>query len=166
MTSTAFPAIFRDPSLLIPAPANAHDEVIGVDPATGYHVLSDGHFDPATVPEEVRVIKAADFAGFLTLLARRLRARNHDTGSASWEDECRVLAARDLMADYAGHVHRRDLREAVALQAELVAQREDRMAGRPLPEWKNDGPAKPAISRAFALAARYREAAFAAADDD
>lgn len=159
MAHTPFPAIFRDTSLLDAAPAGVDGEVIGVDPATGYHVLCDGHFDPATVPVEVQAAKAADFAQFLTTLARRLRARIHATGSASWEGECQSLAARNLIEEFAGHIYRRDLREAEALQAELVNQRADRIAGRALPDWKHHGPALPAIRRSFALAVTYRRAA-------
>lgn len=161
MAHTTFPAIFRDTALLTPAPAHADSEVIGVDPQTGYHVLCDGHFDPDTVPAEVRAAKASDFADYLNLLARRLRARIHDTRSASWEGDCEVLAARNLIEEFAGYIYRRDLREAEALQAELIAQREDRLAGRPLPEWRNNGPARPAIRRAAALAGVYRRQAAA-----
>lgn len=159
MAHFTFPAIFRDTSVLTPAPANADSEVFGVDPATGYHVLCDGHFDPATVPGDVRARKATDFADYLTLLARRLRARIHDTRSASWEGDCTMLAARNLVEEFAGYIYRRDLRAAEALQSELIAQREDRLAGRPLPEWRNNGPARPAIRRAAALAGVYRSQA-------
>lgn len=161
MAHTPFPAILNDVSLLAPAPANADSEVVGVDPTTGYHVLCDGHFDPDTVPVEVKIAKTTEFADYLNLLARRLRARIHDTRSASWEDECKMLAARNLIEEFAGHIYRRDLREAESLQAELVAQRADRIAGRPLPEWKNDGPARPAIRRASELAGVYRRQAAA-----
>ncbi|TCJ72781.1 UNVERIFIED_ORG: hypothetical protein EDC92_12417 [Dietzia maris] len=163
MAHTTFPAIFRDTSVLAPAPAHADSEVIGVDPVTGYHVLCDGHFDPATVPADVRARKATDFADYLNLLARLLRARIYDTRSASWEGDCEVLAARDLIEEFAGYIYRRDLREAEALQAELTAQREDRLAVRPLPEWRNNGPARPAIRRAAALAGIYRRQAAALA---
>lgn len=159
MTSHHFPAIFRDSSLLTPAPANAHNEVIGVDPATGYHVLCDGHFDPDTVPPEIRAAKETAFADFLARLAKRLRARIHETRTASWHGDCQALIERDLMCEFAGYIDRRDLRNAVDLQDALLAQRADRLAGRPLPEWKNDGPARPAIRRAFALAAKHRKTA-------
>lgn len=156
MAHTAFPAIFRDTSLLVPAPAGADREVIGVDPATGYQVLSDGHFHPATVPDDVKVRKAEEFAEFMNTLARRLRARISATGSASWEDECKALTSRNVIEEFAGYIYRRDLRDAEALQNVLLAQREDRIAGRPLPEWKNDGPARPVIRQASHLGAVYR----------
>lgn len=161
MAHTPFPAIFREASLLTPAPAGADDEVIGVDPATGYQVLCDGHFHPGTVPADVQARMSEEFAQFLALLARRLRARIHGTSSASWEGECEALAARNLIEEFAGYIYRRDLRDAEALQAVLVGQRADRLAGRPLPQWRNNGPARPPIRRAFAMSAVYRRAAAA-----
>ncbi|MGF0131163.1 hypothetical protein ACQREA_14595 [Dietzia cinnamea] len=156
MTFTPFPAIFRDPSLLIPAPANAGDEVIGVDPATGYHVLNDGGYDPATVPDEVMIAKATDFATYMNTLARRLLGRISATGSASWNDECEALTGRNLVEDFAGYIYRRDLRTAEHLRDALLAQRDDRIAGRALPDRKVEGPARQTIRSAAQLGAYYR----------
>lgn len=104
---------------LAPAPANAPTDIVGIDPTTGWQVTDCGHYDTASVPAKITVVKSASFAKYCQRLSSCLIGRD----GTGWTSEAQNLVAQQLVFDYCGHIYCEDLAVANHFKNVLAEQR-------------------------------------------
>ncbi|MFD6516995.1 hypothetical protein [Rhodococcus sp. NPDC060176] len=122
---------------LLPCSTPAHDEVIGIDPTTGFQVTVDGAFHG--VPTATHIMKSLRVIDIATALYRLLRSRPSDSTRSAWSPNLQRLfdvGTTDLR-ELRGFIHHdttRQLRDAIDLAR---TERSARIAGRGLPTRNN-----------------------------